>query len=392
MPVESAGSHNSPVMDAAIRRTIEGIHASPAMAVITAAGAGGRAVTWLLQVPGASRTILEITVPYASAALEDYLAFSPKQVVSEEVALEMSRRAFERASQLADAAPTIGIGATATISTDRPKRGQHRCYVASRSARGQSGYGVTLEKGLRGRTVEDGIVSRLIIRLLAEECGVSFDAELGLLPSELLETLPSEPRAPLRELLGGALQCVAVDRNGTPSAAASSHRALLSGSFDPLHDGHLALARTASQMLGVETAFELSVLNVDKPPLGEDEISRRLRQFEGVSDVALTRAPTFVEKARILPNVTFVIGRDTAERLFDPRYYGGSPEGMRRALSEIRERGCRFLVAGRLDGGRFRSAEEIEAPPVFADMLTPIPESRFRLDISSTAIREAAAP
>ena len=117
-----------------------------------------------------------------------------------------------------------------------------------------------------------------------------------------------------------------------------------------MHAGHLGLARVASRILATPVAFELSVTNVDKPTLGEAEVNRRLRQFEWRHVVELTRAPTFREKARLFPGATFVVGIDTAERIAQPRYYGGSEAAMRAALDEIASRGCRFLVAGRVDG------------------------------------------
>ena len=379
-------------MDKKIREAIEGIHSSPTMAVIAAAGGGAQALSWLLQVPGASRTILEVTIPYAGKALDEYIAFSPRQVVSEEVATSMARRALERASRLSCGVPAVGIGATATIRTDREKRGEHRCFVASGSPEGRRGYAVKFVKGLRDRTAEDEVVSRLIVRLLAEASGVRFDADIGLQPHERLESLRGEPRGPVSELLAGTAAYVVVGKDGAAAAGTPTREALLSGSFDPLHDGHLKLAKAASDILGVEAAFELSVLNVDKPPLAEGEVRRRLRQFQGKAEVVLTRAPTFVEKARLLQGVTFVIGWDTAVRLFEPKYYDGSVKAMRDALQEIRRLGCRFLVAGRLEAGRFRSLDDLDVPPAFEDMLTPIPEYKFRFDVSSSELRAAAAP
>jgi hypothetical protein len=70
-------------------------------------------------------------------------------------------------------------------------------------------------------------------------------------------------------------------------------------------------------------AFEISVTNVDKPPLAGETVRHRLAQFAWKSPVELTRAPTFVEKSRLFPGTTFVVGADTAERLFGAQYYGG---------------------------------------------------------------------
>ena len=118
--------------------------------------------------------------------------------------------------------------------------------------------------------------------------------------------------------------------------------AVLPGSFNPLHSGHERLAEVVSGQLGVEVVFELSVVNVDKPPLPEAELRRRLRQFRDRARVALTRAPTFVEKTRLFPGCTFVIGWDTAVRLVDPRYYGDDEAAMNDALAEMGAADCRF--------------------------------------------------
>jgi hypothetical protein len=82
------------------------------------------------------------------------------------------------------------------------------------------------------------------------------------------------------------------------------------------------------------------------------------------------------------------VGYDTAVRIFDPKYYGGSTEQMMAALDELRQRGCRFLVAGRSDSqGIFHTLAEIAVPPAFADLFQPIPTELFHLDISSSSLR-----
>jgi nicotinamide mononucleotide (NMN) deamidase PncC len=377
-------------MDARLREAIEGIHASPTKAAIAATGGGGQALAWLLGVPNASNTVLEISVPYAGEALAEYLGHSPSPVVSEEVAMDMAQLAFERASQLSADPSATGIGATATIRTQREKKGEHRCFVASCSSGGRRGYGVTMVKGMRERQAEDEIVSKLIVRLLAEESGVGFNMPLGLSGQERLEVMEEPGSDPVRDLLEGSISYVVVDKDGSVSAASPSPKALLPGSFYPLHGGHEALARVASEILEMEVAFEISTANVDKPPLTYTDVSRRLRQFKGRARIVLTRAATFTEKARVLPGSTFVIGCDTAMRLFDPKYYGGSAAAMDEALQELRGSGCRFLVAGRIEDDRFRSLDDVGVPPGFEDMLTGIPESAFRRDVSSTEIRGAA--
>ena len=58
------------------------------------------------------------------------------------------------------------------------------------------------------------------------------------------------------------------------------------------------------------------------------------------------------------------------------------------ALAEIGSLGCRFLVAGRMDGsGTFLELRDLPVPSMSADLFTAIPRSLFQLDISSTQIR-----
>ena len=71
------------------------------------------------------------------------------------------------------------------------------------------------------------------------------------------------------------------------------------------------------------------------------------------------------------------------------RSYGGVA-GLAEALDTLRERGCGFVVAGRLGEQSFVDAHEAlaSAPDSHRDMFLEIPD--FRVDISSTEIRERA--
>jgi hypothetical protein len=189
------------------------------------------------------------------------------------------------------------------------------------------------------------------------------------------------PIPPLLVLPASDTEAIGIGKNGEPPPRPA---VLLPGSFNPLHAGHWGLAQAAARLHGAEVAFELSVANVDKAALSADEAHRRLAQFAGKAHVWLTRAPTFVQKARLFPGAAFVVGADTAARVVDPRYCA-DPQQLIRALSDL---ACSFLVGARVEaGGRLLRLEDLDLPEAWRPLFRPIDPAEFRMDVSSTALR-----
>jgi hypothetical protein len=134
--------------------------------------------------------------------------------------------------------------------------------------------------------------------------------------------------------------------------------------------------------------YELSITNVDKPPLDFIEISDRLKQLAG-RRVLLSRAPTFAEKARLAPGCVFIVGADTLKRIADPKYYGDDRSKRNAAVQSIAEHGCRFLVFGRTVDDRFAALSNLDLPAPLRALCDAVPQSEFREDLSSTELRES---
>ncbi len=328
------------------------------------------------------------------AALAMYLGFAPAQASSAATAIAMARAARTRAARLAPAGTEpAGLGATAALVSDRPRRGEHRFHIACATGAGVAHCSAVLAKGRRDRAGEEDIVSRAIVLWLARCCGVDVPSPRALLdPDEIFEeTVPAE-EDPIERLVAGGLDRVTALPDGQLTVAPPRTAVLMPGSFNPIHDGHVSLARVAEDIKQQALAYEISVTNVDKPPLAGHAVRHRIAQFAWKAAVELTRAPTFLEKSRLFPRTTFVIGADTAERLVAPKYYGGDEERMHGALEEIGGMGGSFLVAVRVDGAaRLRTLRDVAVPHRFADLFAEIPEHRFRLDTSSSEIRARSA-
>ena len=154
---------------------VAAIHDTPTMLVLVVAGGGNAAITDLLTVGGASRTVLEVQVPYAASAmagLVDADVLAAGAVTAGTVAA-LAAAARSRARQLApDGVPVVGVACTAALVSDRPKRGDHRAHIATAGFDRTSHRYLELDKGRLDRLGEDRVVADEILRLTAVACGV----------------------------------------------------------------------------------------------------------------------------------------------------------------------------------------------------------------------------
>lgn len=376
-------------MDSAVRSLIEAVHQRPMRCVLVLTGGGTLAAGWLLTVPGGSRTILEVHTPYAEQALSDYLGRTPEQFCSAATSQDLANRAYDRAAWLGPGERGAGLACTASLVSNRPKRGDHRLHVSIRTADSLTTWSLTLHKGARDRDGEETILDAVILNALAEAVGVNERLRVPLLDGEVLQRADRTPADPLQALYRRTVAIVLAELDGRLRSDPPLPKAVLAGSFNPLHHGHLGLAAVAERVLGMPVAFELSIINADKPALPLEESRRRLEQFTWRAPLYFSRAPTFAEKAAVFPGAVFVVGCDTAARIVAPRFYHDRDDLRDAALELIRSHGCRFLVAGR-DGpdGRFHELGDIAIPERYQDLFAGIPEQEFHVPVSSTELRQ----
>lgn len=376
-----------------LHQTISAIHDSPTRVALAITGGGSGALTSLLAVPGASRTVLEGQVPYAASALTDYLGNQPDRFCDDATALAMGVAAFQRATILAGDETSrdtlLGLGATASLTTERPKRGDHRALITVQTASSTTLARLDLAKDARTRAEEENLVTQLVIDMVARAAGVPPFSGLSLSDNDNLETRQTVASPELAAVWNQQhpIAWSLVD-GGWSLEPTSCPVGVLSGSFAPRHRGHVELQQAAESILEGSVCYELTAVNADKPPLDFETIERRREVFTD-RPLAMTSAATFVEKSQLFPGATFVLGVDTAARVIAPRFYDHDADKLDSALKTIRENGCRFLVAGRLDDDGFQDLACLDLPTQHRELFSPIPADVFRCDVSSTAIRNS---
>ena len=353
---------------------VRALHERPERGVFAVSGGGSLLLSDLITVPGASGTVVYGAVPYARAALAAFIGAEPDAACSPATARDLAMRCFLQAGALDPGPDRFGFAITASLATNRQKAGAHRAHLAMQTPSATRTWSLHLAKGARSRAEEERVLADVALHVLTDSCGVTARMP-ALMDSETLDTDVASGDAAWQALLAGERQVV-----GDPSP-----RALFPGAFHPLHDGHRRMARLAAERLGVPVVHEISIHNVDKPPLNFHDMHERAAQFE-TNGLCFTNTATFVEKARVFGGVTFVVGADTTRRIADPKYY---PDGtVSEALDEIAGQGCRFLVFGRSDGDRFVTLDDLDLPPGLRGLCEGVSEADYRIDLSSTEIRE----
>lgn len=362
---------------------IQRLHASPFQGVLAITGGGSGAIAELLQVPGASASVLEAIVPYSEASLAALLGGVPDHACHVETARAMAMAAFRRAQTLTDAPANdvFGLGASASLRTLDPKRGEHRVHIAVQTLATTLSWSLTLEKDARSRSEEEALTVDLILHALAQCAEIEDALALALRESEEIDFQRHDAEPHWHGLLRGDLPAVA-----HPAPEKSERRLIFPGAFNPYHEGHRHMAELAQRHLGMSVEYELCIHNVDKPSLNYADLRTRIQQFPTGATVWLTATPTFVEKSEVFPGASFIVGTDTLVRIGAARYYDGGEGKRDRAIDAIVASGCRFIVFARKIGDRFVSLEDLELPEKLAAICDTLPHP-FRVDVSSTELR-----
>jgi nicotinic acid mononucleotide adenylyltransferase len=312
--------------------------------VSAVSGGGSLAVSDLMCVAGASRTVLEAIVPYSTTALDSFIGVKPDSYCCEHTARQMAMLAFHRGmkliqarkktpAELLDYVNLVGISCTAALSTDREKRGEHRIFIATQTLRRTTVCSLVLTKGKRTRAEEERLAADLVLNMIAdaqdnakvamyqmiddEECElgeldfdtfstdstnqhhVEMSIPLDISRNEMFTAKRVTGTSFLTDLFFGKTEAIlwknekirhvikSCDHSNSEQRKSYNPHAIYSnaifpGSFNPIHDAHVKIIKLAKEQLSCIVSIEMSVLNFEKPPVDFISLAERLNVINSI--------------------------------------------------------------------------------------------------------------
>ena len=224
------------------------------------------------------------------------------------------------------------------------------------------------------------MATQLILNAVAEACGVERAVR------RISSGIERREQQRADRMDGTAAWHAKIGRDHAGRYTSNGTSDLVSRRFNPIHRAHKRMAEVAAERCGSPVTFELSITNVDKPPLDFIEIADRLSQFQG-EQVLLTRAPTFVEKAEIAP-AACLSSASTRWCASAIRFTTAAtrPNATRRS-KRLPNRAAGFSCSADRSTADFDTLSDVELPPALRALCDEVPESEFREDVSSTELR-----
>lgn len=312
--------------------------------IATGAGAGLQSQLW--EVPGSSAYLSGCSFPYTGEEQEELLGFMPEHFVSPEAAVDLASAAYMKAYKFGGKKP-IGVGLTASVASEKEHRGDHRVDICIMTDEKVHLFHKILEKGTgESKRRDDGkTCDTLSFFLLLEAIGIAETDSVLKFTADAAEL--ARNRFFLRPFFAA---------NGKRLGDMPKGKyALMSGAFNPPHEGHFGVADAAMDKYHQKAVFEVTADPPHKDALTVQTLLQRAKLLQGRDRLFTTQLPFYIDKARKYPGRPLILGADAMIRMLDPKW--GLDIGD--MLAGFYDLGTKIYVSGREIDGNFTTCENI---------------------------------
>jgi hypothetical protein len=380
--------------------------------IVHAAGSTGGLNDWL-GAPGSSRFFDGYIRTHGRRMTEELVGreLTPP-FVSEDVAIHMAASAYERALKYAvldgeAGRPIIAVAITSAVSTNRARRGEDRAIICIRIQDGYFLVDVQMDKVADGQAARDmrrdeqaRFIDLVALNAIFHVSGVApmvlgaggfqseqfepaGDGKVTVMPKridedpdvffDLVFDLPSAD--------GGLAEPLRIDQIDW------SDYVLFPGSFNPLHYGHLEMAKWMEYRTGRKVIFQISQHHPVKTHLAFDEelLRARLSQFRYRHPVVVTpHHGLYIDKGKLFAGAHILMGADALVHMLNFDFYERGESELREGLTLCQENGTIFWVVDRRWEGNVLTLKDIEVPFAHRRMFQQLSAVN---EISSSQIR-----
>ena len=244
----------------------------------------------------------------------------------------------------------MGLGIAASVTSNKVHRGDHRIFACvmtndkvistSRFLEKESEYSNVVQRHL------DGDMADMIgMTLLHHVIGGFMEMSPNLIVKDATEL--AKERFLKRPFFAANGQRFETMPKGK--------YALLSGAFNPPHEGHFGVAQQAMDEYNYRAVFEITVDPPHKDALTVQAMLERSQMLRGHDRLFNTGLPLYLDKAKRYPKTPLILGADAMLRMLDPKW-GLNVGEMFGAFYEL---GTKLLINGREIDGNFVTCDDI---------------------------------